>query len=220
MAARAAPAHEEGAREEAREAGGEEAVVGHPRTTRMTEIVMPPSRTRINEENELLRRLQERFRKAAEYVAQRFAADRRVARIVLFGSVAGPLGHEIPRFAEFRRAGIELLHECRDVDLAVWLDAPFDLRVLRGARAQALLDLHRETGIGVAHHQVDVFLFDAASDCYLGRLCNFNCCPKGKPECAAPGCGAAPFLRQIEGFRLKPEALAPDKSIVLYERGA
>ena len=79
--------------------------------------------------------------------------------------------------------------------------------------------MSRAVWIGIAHHQVDVFLFEVSSGRCLGRLCNFNRCPRGKPECAVPGCGGTPFVRQIEGLHLWPDALGDDKSVVLFERG-
>jgi hypothetical protein len=54
---------------------------------------------------------------------------------------------------------------------------------------------------------------------YLGRLCKFGTCPQGKPECSVPGCGATSLLRQYEDFVFFPDALSPDKAVVLYERG-
>lgn len=76
--------------------------------------------------------------------------------------------------------------------------------------------LLRETGIGVAHHQLDVFLLESGCDRYLGQLCTFRTCPKGKPECLVLGCGATPFLRQLENFVLAPDALAPGRTILLF----
>ncbi len=40
--------------------------------------------------------------------------------------------------------------------------------------------------IGVAHHQVDIFLLDVTG-ASLGRLCPFNQCPKHKLQCRAEG---------------------------------
>lgn len=79
----------------------------------------------------------------------------------------------------------------------------------------ALLD---ETGFGVAHHQVDAFLIDPGSDRYLGRLCHFGTCPKGKPECRVPGCGSALFLRQHEEFVFDPRSLDPSRCTLLFDR--
>lgn len=141
-----------------------------------------------------------------------------VDRVMLFGSVARPLRREVPRFAKFRRAGIELLHECKDVDSAVWVSDTHDLDNLRKAVSRSVNVLFDEQNIGVAHHQVDVFLLEPGSGRYLGRLCHFGTCPKGKPECEVPGCGARPFLRQHDGFVFDLRSLAPSRSIVLFDR--
>ena len=37
-----------------------------------------------------------------------------------------------------------------------------------------------EAAIGIASHQVDVFILEPCADRYLGRLCDFNACPRGK----------------------------------------
>jgi hypothetical protein len=180
--------------------------------------LLEPSTADVREQGRFLERRQQEFLGAARRVAAAFAEIPSVQRVVLFGSVAVPLPVEIPRFREFRRAGIALPHECRDVDLAVWLDELTDLPRLRIARSRSLNELHAETGIGVAHHQVDVFLIEPGTDRYLGRLCTFNKCPKGKPECRVPGCGATRFLRRIEGFALRPDALLPERIVALFDR--
>ena len=176
------------------------------------------SRGEVEEEDRLLRRRQEELRTAADYVAAAFAGLAQVERVALFGSVARPLERELPRFARFRREGVHLWHECKDVDLAVWVGDVRDLRALQKARARALNDLLGDADVGVAHHQVDVFLLEPASDRYLGRLCSFGVCPKGKPECRVPGCGRALFLRQHEGFAFDPRALEPEAMQVLFDR--
>ena len=33
-----------------------------------------------------------------------------------------------------------------------------------------------------------MFILKPGTDRYLGRLCDFNACPKGKAECRVPGC--------------------------------
>ena len=102
----------------------------------------------------------------------------------------------------------------------MWLDDLTILNSLRRARAKALAALLEQHDVGVAHHQVEVFLFSAESNAHLGRLCTFNECPKGRRECLVLNCGAKPFLRQLEGFVFRPDALAPAKTITLYEHGA
>jgi hypothetical protein len=174
----------------------------------------------IAEEDRRLLRRQEELCAAAEFVAAAFAQLPFVERVVLFGSVAQPLRKEVPRFARFRRARLALWHECKDVDLAVWLSDVDDLKRLQKARARALSDLLSLAQIGVAHHQVDVFLFEPGTDRYRGRLCHFGTCPKGKPECRIPGCGAALFLRQHEAFMLDPRSLDPGRCTLLFDRAA
>lgn len=179
----------------------------------------PPDKDEIAEEDRLMRNEQYRFRRAAEYVAEAFSRLPAVQKVVLFGSVAAPLKKEVPRFRKFRQAGVAIFHEYKDVDLAVWLSDLNDLKSLQRARGQALNDLFAEMEIGVAHHQVDVFLMEPGTDRYLGRLCCFGQCPKGKPDCLVAGCGAPLFLRQLEDFRLDPAALQPGRTTVLFERG-
>ena len=87
-----------------------------------------------------------------------------------------------------------------------------------GLKARALRSLWDEASIGIASHQVDVFILEPVTDCYLGRLCDFNACPKGKAECRVPGCGDVALLRQHEGFRWRPESLDEGRAVRLFER--
>jgi len=75
------------------------------------------------------------------------------------------------------------------------------------------------TGINTANHQVEIFLIEPKTDRYLGRLCNFNTCPKGKPQCEVPGCGAIPFNKRVEGFVPYVDLLASARYATLYQRG-
>jgi hypothetical protein len=158
------------------------------------------------------------FRRAADMIAAGLTKVPEVRAITLFGSVARPLAREVPRFQPFKRHRIEILHECGDIDLAVAIDRLDHLAALNRARSRAVINLFKETGIGVAHHQVDVFLFGEGWNDYLGRLCTYGECPKGKVECLTPGCGREPFLKQHERFVLEPDALAADRAVPLYER--
>jgi hypothetical protein len=165
----------------------------------------------------MLRR-QEQFRLAAEYVAGGFAAVPGVSKVVLFGSVARSLEREAPRYRPLRGTSLRAFHECRDVDLAVWLSDLTQLRALQRARSDALKRLLEEHNVGVAHHQLDVFILEPGTDRLLGWLCHFTACPKeGKSECLAPGCGSTALLRQFEGFVFDPTAVDPGRSTVLYE---
>lgn len=159
------------------------------------------------------------FRRAADAIATDFAKIPEVRAVTLFGSVARPLVREMPRFQPFRRLGIEILHECGDIDLAIWIDRLDNLAALNRARSRAVANLYRESGIGIAHHQADIFLFGEAWNDYLGRLCTYAQCPKGKVDCLTPGCGRELFLKQHQAFVLKRDALAGDRAVPLYERG-
>ena len=176
-----------------------------------------PDSKDIESQNRYLLKRQKEFRLAACYVAREIAELETVRKISLFGSVAGKLKKEIPRFREYRRANIKMWHECKDIDLAVWVDGMDGLRQMQKARSAALNLLLEKTGIGVAHHQLDIFIMDQATGNYLGRLCGFSNCPKGKPECLVPECGKHKHLKQVDGFTLKEEALADDAVVVLYE---
>ena len=194
-----------------------------------------PTARAIAEQDRLQVRRHQDFRAAADAVADAFSAFDEVEAVALFGSIARPLWREVPRFQPLRRFGVELLHECKDVDLAIWLSRTDRLGDLGGARGLAVTRLFETTGAGVAHHQVDVFVLAAGrghilaahSDSsvgepavmrYLGRLCIFGSCPKGKAECQVPGCGETVFLRQHDDFRFHDDALAGDKSVMLYDK--
>ena len=172
----------------------------------------------IAEQNRLLLSRYRDFRRAADAVADAWRDRPEVLAVALIGSVAAAPWKEVPRFSPYRRERIELWHECKDLDLAVWLETMRDLDGLRRTKGQALRRLFEETQIGVASHQVDVFVLDPGADRYLGRLCEFNLCPKGKRECRVEGCGATSFLRQHEDFQWRPESLAEDRSVVLFDR--
>lgn len=166
---------------------------------------------------DLLRRYRD-FRRAADAVTAAWRHRSEITAVALIGSLAKAPWKEVPRFSVYRRAGIELWHECKDVDLAVWLVHLQDLDGLRRAKNKALRELYEESGIGVASHQVDVFILDPATDRYLGRLCEFNRCPKGKPECLVADCGAAAHLKQHDGFQWRPDSVAEDRAVRLFDR--
>lgn len=176
------------------------------------------SKREIEDDNRSLIRRQREFRRAADALTEAWSSIEAVQRIALIGSVARPLWKELSRFGSYRRAGVELWHECKDLDLAIWLSSLENLSRLNRLRGQTLNQLYRAEGIGVAHHQADVFVLAADSDRYLGRLCTYGTCPKGKAACRVPGCGDHRFLQQIEGFAFRPATLSPDRSVVLFDR--
>jgi hypothetical protein len=180
----------------------------------MTRAVSEGHQPQLNEDDRYTLRRYEEFRAAAGCVAEAFARVQTVRRVALFGSVA------LSPTIESGHPRRGYLHEPKDVDLGVWLDDVVNLDSLRKLSAQALNRLWHDEQIGVAHHQIDIFLLDATGK-YLGRLCHFNQCPKHKPECRAEGCGKVPFLRQHDGFDFDTaESLHPARIQVLYERPA
>ena len=119
----------------------------------------------------------------------------------------------------YRHRGIRLWHECKDVDLALWIDDQSPLGSLRRAMAVALRkEREIRPDFGVADHQVDTFLFEPGTDTYLGRLCHFNACPRARPECAVPACGDTPFNRVFPDFRVHSDILADVGGAILFRR--
>ncbi len=80
-------------------------------------------RANIEQQNKSLLEEQRRFRVAADVVTDAWMAFPEVQAIAVIGSVAKALWKEVPRFSDFRREGIEVWHECRDLDLALWIDS-------------------------------------------------------------------------------------------------
>ena len=116
----------------------------------------------------------------ADAVAAAWRAHPEVIAVSLIGSVARAPWKEVPRFGPYRRARVALWHECKDVDLALWLEHLGSLDGLRRAEARALRTLWDEASIGIASYQVDVFILEPVTDRYLGRLANRK---SGRPNC-------------------------------------
>ena len=142
----------------------------------------PLSERGIEQRNHALLRRYREFRRGADAVTAAWRAHPEVFAVSLIGSVARAPWKEVSRFGPYRRARVALWHECKDVDLALWLEHLDSLDGLRRAKARALRTLWDEASIGIASHQVDVFILEPSTDRYLGRLCDFNTCPKGKAE--------------------------------------
>lgn len=173
-------------------------------------------RAAIEEQNRVLLERQRQFRLAADIVTEAWMTFPEVWAIAVIGSVAKPLWKDVPRF---RREGVEVWHECGDLDLALWVSSLHRLGQLRRAATRALREAFEAgAGMSVANHQLDVFLFEPGSDCYLGRLCSFSECPKGKLDCLVPGCGETPFNKRVEGFEPHDDLLAPAVRAMLYRR--
>ena len=68
-------------------------------------------RAKIEEQNGFMLRRPHEFRMAADVVRDAWMAFAEVQAVAVIGSVAKMLWKEVPRFSEFRRAGIEVWHE-------------------------------------------------------------------------------------------------------------
>ena len=168
----------------------------------------PPSDDEINEENTLKLRQQCLFRWAAESVAVAMSELPEVQAVLAFGTVARPL-------KKSRH------HCCADLDLAVWLTGISDLKMLKNTLSRGLSAVQDTPYGGVAHHQVDVHVLDAATGDYRGRLCAFGQCPKqGKSQCRVRNCGAQPFLQQLNGFRWNSARFESELRVTLFDRSA
>jgi hypothetical protein len=179
----------------------------------------PPSDKEVADENTLMLRRQCLFRWAAQSIARSASELAEVQKVAAFGAVSQPLRTEIPRFREFRRFRIPILHECADLDLAVWTTDLAQLPRMKKALQRGLSSVRDTPYGGVAHHQVDVHVFEDQGGAYRGGLCIFNQCPKpGKRECRVPRCGAQPFLQQFEKYRFDPARFQAASKVILFDR--
>jgi hypothetical protein len=180
-----------------------------------------PSEEDIDQQNIRLLRQQCLYRWAAQSVAVAMSQLPEVQKVAAFGAVAQPLQTEVPRFREYRRHGIEVLHECADLDLAVWTANPPGLKELKRAMSSGLSVVEDTPWGGVAHQQVDVHIFDAGGGAYRGRLCAFGQCPKPrKMQCLVPGCGEQPFLQQFEKYRFNSARFEGEPKVILFDRAS
>jgi hypothetical protein len=179
----------------------------------------PVSYGEIHEEDRRMLRRQLDFRNAARAVTGLLAAMPEVQQVRVFGSVALPLWKEVSRHRRLRQKDISVFHECGNIDLAVWVNSPAPAEQMRKACSQVVRDLDdQEIYLGIAHHLFSIHLIQAPENRYLGMVCHFNKCPKHKPECQVPGCGANRFVQILPWFRLKPERLNEFNSQILFQR--
>lgn len=177
-----------------------------------------PSRAAVAAEDAAMIERQRHYRLAADKMAQQLAQHGAVQRVALIGSVARPLWREVSPYPPFRTYRIETVHRCKDLDLAVWVSALDGLDELRRARGAVSRQVLEQANIGIPVHDIELFLIEPGTDRYLGRLCYFKACTVGKRECLAAGCGAHPFLKQMDGFTFWPETLDPSGMVILFDR--
>jgi hypothetical protein len=178
-----------------------------------------PTRRQIAEQDAFMVERQRIFRVVADRMAIALAEVDFVEKVALIGSVAGALRREVPRFQPFRRLGIEIAHECKDLDLAVWISRVDRLEALKQVRARVSHGIFPDLNVGVPEHQIELFLIETGDAArYLGRACYYKSCPRGHRDCLAEGCGAKPFLKQMDGFEFWPSTLEPSKCLTLFDR--
>ncbi len=186
---------------------------------RQSERETPVSYGEIHDQDRAMLLRQGQFRMAAKLLAGNLAEMAEVRKVVLFGSTALPLWKEVPRFSRLKHRRIKVYHECNNIDLAVWVTSPAGASHMRKAASSTVNDLVA-SGIhfNLAHHHFSIHLVDHASNRYLGMVCHYSQCPKHKPECQVPGCGADKFVQILPWFKFKPERLNSHNSLVLFER--
>jgi hypothetical protein len=177
----------------------------------------PTKATIAKEERRLLER-QQVFRLVADRLTAALAQCGDLEALALIGSVARPLRREVPRFAPYKQLRVPIAHECKDVDLAVWISRADGLDELRRTRGRVLNEIVAERGNGAAVHEIDVFLLDPSTNRYLGWLCYFRQCPAAKRDCLAAGCGHLQFLKQHDEFSFWPQAIDEGAAVRLYDR--
>lgn len=187
--------------------------------SKIRERTTPVSLGEIAKEDKRMLRRQADFRKAAGLLTQRLAEMPEVCEVRLFGSVALPLWKEVSCHSRLRRRGISVYHQCNNIDMAVWVTSPEGANRMRKTCSQVVQELNeREIHLSIAHHTFCLHLVDASEHRYLGMVCHYSQCPKHKPACAVPGCGAHKFVQILPWFRLKPERLDAFNSQILFRR--
>jgi hypothetical protein len=177
-----------------------------------------PTKAMIAKDEHHLLERQRVFRCVGDRLTAALAECGDVEAIALIGSVAHPLRREVPRFAPYKQLRLPIAHECKDVDLAVWVSRVDGLDKLRRARGRVIKDVVAERGFGPAVHEVEVFLLEPEKNRYLGRLCYFRECPAAKRDCLAAGCGQQQFLKQHDNFSFWPQAIAEGAAVRLFDR--
>ena len=141
---------------------------------------------------------QARFRAAADMVTDALVRFAEVEAVALIGSVARPLWKEVPRFW---RQDVEIWHECKDVDLAVWLSRLDRLRELNRARNVTAGRTFEKLGVGVANHEVD--FHSRAGDRSLPRTpVQFRAVPQGESCLRGAGLWRRSLPEAARGLRV------------------
>ena len=123
-----------------------------------------PTKAVIAAEERALLERQRVFRFVADQLTAALAQCADVEVIALIGSVARPLPREVPRFSPYRQLRLPIAHECKDVDLAVWVSQVDGLDKLRHARGSIIKKIVAERGHWPAVHEIEVFLLEPGTN--------------------------------------------------------
>lgn len=105
-----------------------------------------------------------------------------------------------------------------DIDLAVWVSNTREIDKIRSALVTGLKKFVASGKWGVSNNEFDVFILQSGASKYIGNLCPYNTCPKGKDDCHVPGCGDTPFLKKFKDFTLFPDAITKKNRIDIFNR--
>ena len=169
---------------------------------------------------------------AVSYVAKEIAKVESVEKIVIFGSLAknakkwmeldGIVAKKPVEEGEYwlfnntnlaaaihkeeqLRSRKSPFKQMKDVDLAIWISSTDELGLIRKALGMPMKEYISSGKFGVSNNEFDIFLLDAGINKYLGNLCRYATCPKGKDDCNVRGCGKVPHLQKFKQFVLFPE---------------
>lgn len=171
----------------------------------------------LAEEDERAIARQKMFRSIADLTARAWADIQGVEAVGATGGLVKKLWREMPYW---RRRGEPSLASLHTLDMAVWVSSTHCIPRLRRTFAKVLQDA---TARGVPHGMADHFLsavvYDAQTQAYLGFACTYSTCPKGKPGCEVPGCGAVRLLRQFHDYDHSDAEADRLRAHILFRRG-
>ena len=158
------------------------------------------------------------FRRVADLTARAWAKLPGVEAIGVAPPVVGLLKREMPYWR--RRRGEPSLQSLQTLDMVVWLSQTDHLRGFQRAFGNVLNDLTAQrVNRGMASHFLSATVIDAKWLDYRGVVCLFATCPKRKPACEVPGCGAVPFLRRYLDWGAEEAQAQAAEALVLWRRG-
>jgi cupin 2 domain-containing protein len=155
----------------------------------------------------------ELFINTAIEMANRLATIPEVEKITLFGSLAKP---PFRTWSPYRKSDW-IFHQPTDIDLAVWVSSLESVDAMKKVRSELAQDIGKQN-TAIRSEIIELFLFDSKSSKYQGRVCYFKQCPRGNRDCHAEGCGRIKNLKQMDGFKIAPDALLRLNSQILFER--